>query len=95
MQLSFGVLTNSIQEYYRCTKYKLHFAFSLIAIIGETIRSSHIKYCLKILYKQIIFCVRFSVFITVNMQITVFWDVTSCCLVERYSTSVSCVLAAP
>jgi hypothetical protein len=67
MQLSFGVLTNSIKEYYRCTKHKLHFPFSLIAIIGETIGSSHIKYCLKILYKQIIvFCVRFSVRIRIR-----------------------------
>ena len=53
-------------------------------------------YCMKILYKEvIIFGVRFWVFITVNMQIAVFWDVTSCCLVERYSSSVCCEPATP
>jgi hypothetical protein len=96
MQLSFGLLPNAVKQYYRCAKYKIHFPFSLIAIVGETIGSSHIKYCMKILYKQIIiFYVRFSVFITINMQITVFWNVTSGCLVERYSTTVSCMPATP
>jgi hypothetical protein len=96
MQLSFGLFTNAIKQFYSCMKYKLQFPFSLIAIIGETIGSGHIKYCVKILCKQIIiFCVRFSVFIAVNVQVTVFWDVISCCLVERYSTSVSRVPATP
>jgi len=72
MQLLFGLLNSAIKQYYRSTKYKLHFAFSLIAIIGETIGSGHIKYCMKILYKQIIiFFVRFSVSLTVNMTASV------------------------
>jgi hypothetical protein len=85
---SFGLLTNAIKHYYRSTNYKLRFPFSLIAILVKSLGLVTLLYCMRILYKRvIIFCVRFSVFITVNMQIAVFWNVTSCCLVERYSSS--------